>query len=148
MDCENFIIEVVNEFLSFPDCYEDISDLFDVTVDDYVGHNDIETNEKIVQEFAGGVYEAIQLYEMHLGKPKHLHKGSKQHFYQELAFVSLFVKLYPRLKSIVNAQLSSSNISMTEISEDEEDAFDLNDVNHDIDDMICETYAVIAAAIS
>jgi hypothetical protein len=144
MDYENFIIEVVNEFLAFPDCYEDISDLLNVTIDDYVGHNDIETNEKIVQEFAGGVYEAIQLYEMHLGKPKHLHKGTKQHFYQELAFISLFMKLYPQVKSMVN-------ISTTKVSDDEkENEFNLNDVNDDINDMINETitnyyiYAVIS----
>jgi hypothetical protein len=134
MDCQNFINEVANEFLAYPNCYDDLSDLLNVTIDDYVGHNDIKTNEKIVMEIAGGVYEAIKLYEIHLGNPKYLHKGSKQQFYKELAFVSLFISIYPQVKSIVDVHSSSS---LSEISDDGE--FNLNDVNCDIDDMIYET---------
>jgi hypothetical protein len=158
MDCPNFIIEIANEFLAFPSYYEDITDLLDATIDDYVGHNDIETNQKIVMEYAGGVYEAIQLYEFHLGNACDLHKGTKSKFYQQLAYVSLFVKLYPQIKAIVDVQSSSltSDISMTEISDyvdednmspyyelsssDNEDCkFSWNDTNGDIEDMLHET---------
>lgn len=157
MDCPNFIIEIANEFLAFPNYYEDIADLLDATIDDYVGHNDIEANQKIVTEYAGDVYEAIRLYEFHLGNACDLHKGTKSKFYQQLAYVSLFVKLYPQIKAIVDAPSSSSasDISMTEVSDyvdednmspyydlssDNEDRkFSWNDVNSDIADMLHQT---------
>jgi hypothetical protein len=124
MDCQNFISEVANEFLAFPNYYEDISDLLDVTIDDYVSNNNIETNKKIVMEFAGDVYEAIQLYEFHLGNVCDLHKCTKSKFYEQLAYVSLFVKLYPQIQSIID--------------KNEIENF-MNDANEDIGDMFHES---------
>jgi hypothetical protein len=131
MDYLNFIYEIVNEFLSFPNYYQDIADLLDATIDDYVGHNDIEENKKIVMTFTEDVYDAIRLYEFHLGNACDLHKGTKSKFYQQLAYVSLFVKLYPQIKSIVDT--SSSSIS------DDDIEFSWNDINSDIVDMYHKT---------
>jgi hypothetical protein len=139
MDCQNFIIEVANEFLSFPECYEDISDLLDATIDDYVGHNDIKTNQKIVEEYAGGVYEAIRLYEFHLGNAGELHKGTKSKFYQQLAYVSLFVRFYPEINNIIKTKEELSDIEKADNSSNE-DNFCWDDVNDDISDMLCETF--------
>jgi hypothetical protein len=157
MDCQTLIVEIANAFLAVPNSYENITDLIDATIDDYVGQNDIETNQKIVMEYSGGVYEAIQLFEFHLGNACDLHKGTKSKFYQQLAYVSLFVKLYPQIKAIVDAPLSSSSsdISMAEVSDyadddnmspyyelssDNEDRkFSWNDTNGDIADMLHET---------
>jgi len=136
MDCEKLTIEIVNEFLSFPEYYKDVYHLLDAYLDDYVGHNDIKTNQQIVEEYAGGVYEAIRLWEFHLGNGEELHKGTKSKFYQQLAYVSLFVKLYPEIKDIIQTKQKLSGIS----NDDDDNNFDLNDVNDDIVDMLCETF--------
>lgn len=137
MDCQSFIKEIIHEYLAFPNYYDDMASLLDATIDDYVGHNDIETNKKIVTEFAGDVYDAIQLYEFHLGNACDLHKGTKSKFYQQLAYVSMFAKIYPQIQSIID------DISVTELSDDIDDeelsSFSWSDVNDDIVDMFYET---------
>jgi hypothetical protein len=144
MDCQTLIVEIANAFLAVPNSYENITSLIDATIDDYVGQNDIETNQKIVIEYGGGVYEAIQLYEFHLGNACDLHKSTKSKFYQQLAYVSLFVKLYPQIKSIVDAETSTfvSEITMSDMDDDDnaDNIFLNEDLLSEDEDDICVNY--------
>ena len=101
MNTQKFVSDFIAEFTSHPECYEDVVDLLDCTLDDIVSYNTIEENKKIIFEYSGGVSIAMTLHEEHLGPMDELYSNVEL-MYQRLAFVSLFVKLYP----IVDAAIS------------------------------------------
>ena len=81
MDSEAFIADFVHEYLSNRNCYDDISDLLDVTIDDFVNYNSFNENKKIVSDYAGDVFDAIKLYELHLGTVDDRYRSSTDKFY-------------------------------------------------------------------
>jgi hypothetical protein len=101
MNTQKFVSDFIAEFTSHPECYEDVVDLLDCTIDDIVSNNTIEENKKIIFEYSGGVSVAMTLHEEYLGPMDELYSNVEL-MYQRLAFVSLFVKLYP----IVDAAIS------------------------------------------
>jgi len=101
MNTQTFVSDFIAEFTSHPECYEDVVDLLDCTIDDIVSNNTIEENKKIIFEYSGGVSVAMTLHEEYLGPMDELYSNVEL-MYQRLAFVSLFVKLYP----IVDAAIS------------------------------------------
>jgi hypothetical protein len=101
MNTQKFVSDFIAEFTSHPECYEDVVDLLDCTLDDIVSYNTIEENKKIIFEYSGGVSVAMTLHEQYLGSMDELYSNVEL-MYQRLAFVSLFVKLYP----IVDAAIS------------------------------------------
>jgi len=107
MDSTSFIAEFVEEYISNRNLYDDLGDLLDATIDDYVSNNTVNENKTIVAEYAGDVFDAIKLYEFHLGTADELHTSTKDYFYQQLAYVSLFVNLFPRVNKIVKEKLES-----------------------------------------
>ena len=129
MDTEAFITEVVNEYLTYRYYYDNIIDLLDVTLDDYVSNNKIEDNKKIIDVYAGDVFNSIKMYEKYFGSINEIHSKTSDYFYQQLAYIALFVKIYPE---ITNNLPSSSTISS------EEESFSLDDVNDDVADIYNE----------
>jgi len=107
MDSTSFIAEFVAEYISNRNLYDDLGDLLDATIDDYVSNNTVNENKTIVAEYAGDVFDAIKLYELHLGTADELYTGTKDYFYQQLAYVSLFVNLFPRINKIVKEKLET-----------------------------------------
>lgn len=101
MNAQMFVSDFVAEFTSHPECYDDVADLLDCTLDDIVSNNSINENKQIISDYSGDVFIAINLYKEHLGNIEELYSDMTV-FYQQLAFVSLFVKLYP----IIEAKLS------------------------------------------
>lgn len=94
MNAQMFVSDFVAEFTSHPECYDDVADLLDCTLDDIVSNNSINENKQIISDYSGDVFIAINLYKEHLGNIEELYSDMTV-FYQQLAFVSLFVKLYP-----------------------------------------------------
>ena len=103
MNAQMFVSDFIAEFTSHPECYDDVADLLDVTLDDIVSNNSINENKQIISDYSGDVFIAINLYKEHLGNIEELYSDMTV-FYQQLAFVSLFVKLYP----IIDAKLSEN----------------------------------------
>jgi hypothetical protein len=98
MNPEIFVAEFINEFTSYPECYDDVVDLLDATLDDIVSNNSIEENKVIITDYAGDVFVAINLYNHHLGNVAELYSDMSV-FYEQLAYISLFVKLYPMIEN-------------------------------------------------
>lgn len=94
MNSQTFVSDFIEEFTSHPECYDDVVDLLDATLDDIVSNNTIEENKQIISDYSGDVFIAINLYKEHLGNVEELYSDMNI-FYQQLAFISLFVKLYP-----------------------------------------------------
>ena len=127
MDIQAFIVEVVNEYLTFNYYYDNIVDLLDVTLDDYVTNNSIEFNKKIIDTYASDVFNALNLYDKYLGSSEDLHKGTRDYFYQQLAFVTLFVEIYPQIiKSVQSSPTSECEFkfSFDDVNDDVADIFD------------------------
>jgi hypothetical protein len=94
MNSQTFVSDFIEEFTSHPECYDDVVDLLDATLDDIVSNNTIEENKQIIVDYSGDVFIAINLYKEHLGNVEELYSDMNI-FYQQLAFISLFVKFYP-----------------------------------------------------
>jgi hypothetical protein len=127
MDVQEFIVELVNEYLTFSYYYDNIVDLLDVTLDDYVTNNSIEFNKKIIDTYATDVFNAMNLYDKYLGSLEDLHKSTREYFYQQLAFVTLFVEIYPQIiKSVQSSPTSECGLkfSFEEVNDDVADIFD------------------------
>ena len=112
MNAQMFVNDFIAEFTSHPECYTDVVDLLDCTLNDIVSNNTIEENKKIIFEYSGGVSVAMTLYETYLGPIDDLY-ANVEVMYQQLAFVSLFVKLYPIID-----ELLSKHTSITTFAED------------------------------
>ena len=98
MNPELFVADFINEFTSYPECYDDVVDLLDATLDDIVSNNTIEENKIIITDYAGDIFVAINLYNQHLGNVAELYSDMSV-FYEQLAYISLFVKLYPMIET-------------------------------------------------
>lgn len=54
----------------------------------------------IINEYAGGIYEAIQLYNENFGEFDNTQK--KFQFYAQLAFISIYVKFQDDIQELVD----------------------------------------------
>lgn len=103
MNANTFVADFIFEFTSHPECYDDIVDLLDVTLYDIVSNNTIDENKTIIANYTGDVFTAINLYNTHIGDVANLY--SDMHiFYEQLAFISLFIKLFP----LINCEITKS----------------------------------------
>jgi len=124
----NFFPINENTFVDF--CMRDIRAIgFDTWTDTYhqyinydVDNNySNEENIMIINEYAGGIYEAIELYEDRFGDFEY--RGKKQ-FYAILAIISIYNKYYDVIHDLVES----------EIEENDNDADDDNDDDNDDND--------------
>ena len=101
MNFTSFVSDFIVEFASNVDYYTNIADLLEFTLNEFVSTNSIEVNKKIISDFSGDIFNAINLYREHLGEVEHLY-SSMDVFYQQLAFISLFIKFYPEIESALS----------------------------------------------
>ena len=101
MNFTSFVSDFIVEFASNVDYYTNIADLLEFTLNELVSTNSIEVNKKIISDFSGDIFNAINLYREHLGEVEHLY-SSMDVFYQQLAFISLFIKFYPEIESALS----------------------------------------------
>lgn len=101
MNFTSFVSDFIAEFASNVDYYTNIADLLEFTLNEFVSTNSIEVNKKIISDFSGDIFNAINLYREHLGEVEHLY-SSMDVFYQQLAFISLFIKFYPEIESALS----------------------------------------------
>lgn len=97
---KNFICEIAEEFTSHPECYENIVDLLEVSIDDYVSNNSFIINKQLIKNYSGDVITALNLHVEYLGDIDIINTPTTV-IYEKLAFVSLFLNLYPKIASII-----------------------------------------------
>jgi hypothetical protein len=93
MKLEIFVSDFLNEYISYREYYDDMTDLLDATIDNVVSTNTIEENKIIINDYCGDIFDAISLHNKYF--PDDDINSTKDLFYERLAFISLFVKIYP-----------------------------------------------------
>ena len=99
IDENSFIDKIMNEIKELSDI-DDWNDVYHTIIDDETYNNSIGDNIMIINEYAGDVFEAIELYEDRIGdfertKNKHV-------FYARLAFVSIYEKFYGIIENLID----------------------------------------------
>lgn len=135
MKMEQFVNEFLNEYISYRECYDDFTDLLDATIDNLVSFNTIEENKEIIESYCGDVYDAMMLHKKYF--PDEDITKTKDLYYERLAFVSMFVKVYPIIDSHINSYDWDEKLFIKEFSKECDDKDD-NDIIDMLDMAICE----------
>lgn len=101
MNIDKFVKEFIIEFKTYQDYYNNFDDLLDATINDIVSHNTIEENKEIIIKYSGDIYNALNLYKIHLGNIDII-MNNMNCFYEQLAFISLFKEIYPIIYNSLN----------------------------------------------
>jgi hypothetical protein len=94
---DTFIEDIMNDIKNNTDNWLDV---YHCKVDDHVSNDSIQENIMIINEYAGGIYEAIQLYIEHFGEFDNT--VIKFHFHSRLAYVSIYAKFKDEIEELVN----------------------------------------------
>jgi len=94
--------------------FDDWRDTYHQHIDHMVDNNSNEENIMIINEYTGGIYEAIELYKDEYGYFEY--RGKKQ-FYAILAFISIYHKYYEIIRDLVESEIDEEN----NYGDDEED---------------------------
>ena len=79
----------------------DWTDALNSEIDNDVSNNSNEENIMIINEYTGGLFEAIEMYkEQYDGFDYH----SKQNFYAKLAYISMYHKFYDIIKEQIEEE--------------------------------------------
>jgi len=81
-------------------------DTYHQHIDHMVDNNSYEENIMIINEYAGGIYEAIELYKSEYGEFEY--RGKKQ-FYDVLAFISIFHKYIEIIRDLVISEIEEND---------------------------------------
>jgi len=136
-----FPIDEIN-FVDF--CMRDIraigldtwTDTYHQHIDHIVDNNSYEENIMIINEYAGGIYEAIELYKVEYGDFEY--RGKKQ-FYDVLAFISVFHKYFDVIRDLVESEIDENNDNG---NDDGNDA-DNDDGNDNDDDVLSQASTIV-----
>ena len=79
----------------------DWTDALNSEIDNDVSNNSDEENIMIINEYAGGLFEAIELYKEHFDGFDY---DSKQNFYAKLAYISMYHKFYDIIKQQIDEE--------------------------------------------
>lgn len=93
---QSFINEIVDEYKSHSDCYDNIIDLIDVSIDDYVANNSFIINKQLILDYSDNILSALNLHLEHIGYIDIINTPITI-IYERLAFVSLFINIYPKI---------------------------------------------------
>ena len=121
----NFIKHIMNKIKKLKDI-DDWTDVYHTKIDNEVSNNSNQENIMIIDEYAGCVYEAIQLYQDRFGE--FIIPDKKYSFYAQLAFISVYEKFYGVIETLIekikNEETSDSDY---EIETDYDSNSDLTD---------------------
>ena len=77
-----------------------------IKIDNQVSNNSNEENNMIVNEYAGGLFEAVEMYkEQYDG----FDYNSKQDFYAKLAYISIYHKFYDIIRDKIENEINEDN---------------------------------------
>jgi hypothetical protein len=94
-------------------------------IDNMVDNNSNEENIMIINEYTGGIYEAIELYKSEYGEFEY---RDKKQFYAVLAFISIYHKYIEIISDLVESETDSDsdNDNDTDLSEADTIEADIN----------------------
>ena len=78
--------------------FEYWTDTYHTHIDNHVDNNSDDENIMIINHYAGGIFEAIELYKSEYGEFTY---RNKTHFYALLAFVCIYRKFYHDITEII-----------------------------------------------
>lgn len=114
MKLDVFVNDFLNEYISYRECYDDIPDLLDATIDTVVSSNTIEENKQIITDYCGDIFDALSLHNQYF--PDDDINSSKELFYERLAFISMFVLLFPIITDYLNNYRWNEKLFVKEFS--------------------------------
>jgi hypothetical protein len=85
---------------------DDWQDTYHQHIDNEVDNNSYEENIMIINEYAGGIYEAIELYKDEFGEFEY---RSRKQFYDILAFISIYNKYYEIISDLVESEIDEED---------------------------------------
>ena len=80
MKIEIFVNDFLNEYISYREYYDDMTDLLDATIDNLVSSNTIEENKIIINDYCGDIFDAISLHSQYF--PNENINSTKNLFYE------------------------------------------------------------------
>ena len=95
---DSFIEDIMNEIKELKDI-DDWNDVYNIKIDNEVSHLGTRENLMIINEYAGGVYEAIDLYKDHFGE--FIIPDNKHSFYAQLSYISVYEKFFGVIERLV-----------------------------------------------
>ena len=95
---DSFIENIMNEIKELKDI-DDWNDVYNTQIDNEVSHLGTRENLMIINEYAGGVYEAIDLYKDHFGE--FIIPDNKHSFYAQLSYISVYEKFFGVIERLV-----------------------------------------------
>jgi hypothetical protein len=95
---DTFIEKIMDEIKELDDT-DDWCDIYHSKIDIETFSNGNEENIMIINEYAGGIYEAIQLYQDHFGEFDV--SQEKWKFYAQLAYVSIYEQFYDTIEELI-----------------------------------------------
>jgi len=111
----SFIKHTMKEIKKLKDI-DDWNDVYHNQIDNEVSYLGNTNNIMIIDEYAGGVYEAIELYQDKFGE--FIIPDKKYTFYAHLAFISVYEKFYGVIERLVekikNEETSDSDSDLTD----------------------------------
>lgn len=78
--------------------FENWTDTYHTHIDNHVDNNSDDENIMIINHYAGGIFEAIELYKSEYGEFTY---RNKKQFYAVLAFVCIYQKFYDDITDII-----------------------------------------------
>ena len=94
----NFIKHIMNKIKELNDI-DDWNEVYNTQIDNEVSHLGTRENLMIINEYAGGVYEAIDLYKDHFGE--FIIPDNKHSFYAQLSYISVYEKFFGVIERLV-----------------------------------------------
>ena len=94
----SFIENIMNEIKELNDI-DDWNDVYNTQIDNEVSYLGTRENLMIINEYAGGVYEAIDLYKDHFGE--FIIPDNKHSFYAQLSYISVYEKFFGVIERLV-----------------------------------------------
>jgi hypothetical protein len=86
--------------------FDDWEDTYHQHIDHMVDNNSYEENTMIINEYAGGIYEAIELYKDEYGEFEY---RSRKQFYAVLAFISIYHKYIEIISDLVKSEIDEED---------------------------------------
>jgi hypothetical protein len=114
---ENTFIENIMDEVKDLDDTDNWLDIYHRYIDNQVSYNSIEENILIIDHYAGGIYDAIQLYKDNFGEFDITQ--SKFQFHAQLAFISIYVKFEDDIQELVD-EIDNDDTDEEDKSEAEE----------------------------
>lgn len=123
----SFIKHTINKIKKLNDI-DNWLDIYHLQIENEVSYLSFQNNIMIIDEYAGCVYEAINLYKDHFGE--FIIPDNKHSFYAQLSYISVYEKFFGVIERLVEKIKDEDSDSDYEIdTDDTDDDYNTDDTN-------------------